>query len=267
MTPITRHPLHGSRRAVFPHQALQQYSLPHKSTYKPQQQLYRARWLAWFRLFVLRSLADAPKKFFGHTPFRRLPLHQSNSRVCVRSTISFTSNKRNRMTNHRPNKKNRHKPITPQPLKTINPNTAGIDIGSSEIYVAVPPDRNTESVKVFASFTRDLHELTQWLLQSSITSVAMESTGVYWIPLYDILQHAGIESVWSMHVMSRTYPAKRLTSSTANGSSNCTATDYWPTLSVPKKISAAYALSLASVKCFSNTVLHTSSISKKHCIK
>jgi hypothetical protein len=97
------------------------------------------------------------------------------------------------MTNHRPNKKNRHKPITPQPLKTINPNTAGIDIGSSEIYVAVPPDRNTESVKVFASFTRDLHELTQWLLQSSITSVAMESTGVYWIPLYDILQHAGIE--------------------------------------------------------------------------
>lgn len=97
------------------------------------------------------------------------------------------------MTNHRPNKKNRHKPITPQPLKTINPNTAGIDIGSSEIYVAVPPDRDAESVKVFASFTRDLHELTQWLLQSSITSVAMESTGVYWIPLYDILQHAAIE--------------------------------------------------------------------------
>jgi transposase len=104
------------------------------------------------------------------------------------------------MTNHRPNNrnlslrgKNNRKPIIPQPLKTINTNTAGIDIGSSEIYVAVPPDRDVQSVRIFASFTRDLHELTQWLLHCFITSVAMESTGVYWIPLYDILQHAGIE--------------------------------------------------------------------------
>lgn len=83
--------------------------------------LYRARWLAWFRLFVLRSLADAPKKFFGHTPFRRLPLHQSNSRVCVRSTISFTSNKRNRMTNHRPNKKTATNPSLHNPSKPSIP--------------------------------------------------------------------------------------------------------------------------------------------------
>ncbi len=92
----------------------------------------------------------------------------------------------------RPNKK-RLKPIIPQPLKTVNPNVAGIDIGSAEIYVAVPPDRDNQSVRVFSSFTCDLHELTRWLLACHITSVAMESTGVYWIPLYDILQHAGIE--------------------------------------------------------------------------
>ena len=85
------------------------------------------------------------------------------------------------------------KPIVPQALKTINPNVAGIDVGSSEIYVAVPPDRDSQSVRAFPTFTRDLHELAHWLITCRITTVAMESTGVYWIPLYDILQHVGIE--------------------------------------------------------------------------
>ena len=89
--------------------------------------------------------------------------------------------------------KKHRKAIVPQALKTLNPNTAGIDVGSEEIYVAVPPDRDEHSVQVFKTFTRDLHELTHWLIACRITSVAMESTGVYWIPLYDILQHAGIE--------------------------------------------------------------------------
>jgi transposase len=83
--------------------------------------------------------------------------------------------------------------IVPQALKTLNPNTAGIDVGSAEVYVAVPPDRDNHSVRAFPTFTRDLHELAHWLIACRITSVAMESTGVYWIPLYDILQHAGIE--------------------------------------------------------------------------
>jgi transposase len=81
----------------------------------------------------------------------------------------------------------------PQPLQAINPNTAGIDIGAAEIYVAVPPDRDQQSVRCFASFTRDLYQLAAWLKQCHITSVAMESTGIYWIPLYEILQHQGIE--------------------------------------------------------------------------
>jgi transposase len=93
---------------------------------------------------------------------------------------------RSRPTKHR-------KPIVPQALKTIKANTAGIDIGSAEIYVAVPPDRDSQSVRAFPTFTRDLHELTHWLRACHISSVAMESTGIYWIPLYDILQHAGIE--------------------------------------------------------------------------
>jgi transposase len=88
--------------------------------------------------------------------------------------------------------KKRVKAIVPQPLRTISPDVAGIDIGSDEIYVAIPPDRTSESVRVFPTFTADLHALRDWLLENKIKSVSMESTGVYWIPLYDILDNAGI---------------------------------------------------------------------------
>lgn len=78
-------------------------------------------------------------------------------------------------------------------LDQINPNAAGIDIGAEEIYVAVPPDRDVDSVRVFGTFTADLEELAAWLKACRIDTVAMEATGVYWIPLYDILEAHGFE--------------------------------------------------------------------------
>jgi transposase len=77
-------------------------------------------------------------------------------------------------------------------LSTINPNAAGIDVGSQFHVVAVPVDRDDEPVRSFQSFTGELHRLTDWLLACRIDTVAMESTGVYWIPLYEILQARGI---------------------------------------------------------------------------
>jgi transposase len=68
-------------------------------------------------------------------------------------------------------------------LVTLEPDAAGVDIGAEEIYVAVPPDRDENPVRSFSSFTGDLNELADWLTQCRIRSVAMESTGVYWIPL------------------------------------------------------------------------------------
>lgn len=68
----------------------------------------------------------------------------------------------------------------------------GIDAGSREMYVAVPPDLDPEPVRVFATFTEDLNELANWLVACGITTVAMESTGVYWIALYQILESRGI---------------------------------------------------------------------------
>lgn len=77
-------------------------------------------------------------------------------------------------------------------LESIEPNAAGIDVGATEIYVAVPPGRDAEPVRRFASFTGDLRAMAAWLKQSNIRTVAMESTGVYWIPPYEILEEAGI---------------------------------------------------------------------------
>jgi hypothetical protein len=74
------------------------------------------------------------------------------------------------------------------------PNAGGVDIGATEVFVAVPADRDTESVRSFPTFTQDLHRLADWLQQCQVDTVAMESTGVYWIPLFQILEARGIFS-------------------------------------------------------------------------
>jgi transposase len=73
-------------------------------------------------------------------------------------------------------------------------NAAGIDIGAREIFVAVPPDRDEHPVRVFSTFTEDLEKMAQWLVNCGVTTVAMESTGVYWIPLYDIVEKHGVQA-------------------------------------------------------------------------
>lgn len=78
-------------------------------------------------------------------------------------------------------------------LDVVHPNAAGIDIGNSEHYVAIAPDKSDEPVRKFGCFTHDLRELAQFLKAHGIRSVAMQSTGVYWIPLYDVLEEEGFE--------------------------------------------------------------------------
>jgi len=80
-------------------------------------------------------------------------------------------------------------------FSTINLNAAGIDVGSQFHVVAVPNDRDEEPVRTFQSFTGDLHRLADWLVCCRIETVAMESTGIYWIPLYEILESKGITVV------------------------------------------------------------------------
>ena len=77
-------------------------------------------------------------------------------------------------------------------MPCVHPDASGIDLASAEVVAAVPHDRDPQPVRVFSSFTADLKLLVQWLLDCRIDTVAMESTGVYWIPLFEMLEAAGI---------------------------------------------------------------------------
>ena len=90
-------------------------------------------------------------------------------------------------------KRRRRKGMCLEDRPILEQNAAGIDIGSREIFVAVPPDRDQNPVRVFATFTENLQDLAAWLLRCGVTTAAMESTGVYWIPLYDVLEQHGIK--------------------------------------------------------------------------
>jgi transposase len=78
-------------------------------------------------------------------------------------------------------------------MPVLHPDAAGVDIGASEIFVAVPPDRDTKPVRSFLTFTRDLNDLVDWLQHCGIRTVAMESTSVYWIPLFQVLEERGLD--------------------------------------------------------------------------
>ncbi len=89
------------------------------------------------------------------------------------------------------------KPTTRRPnhdLELMNPHAAGIDVSATFHMVAVPPNaQNVVEVRSFGSCTPDLEALAAWLTQHGVTTVAMESTGVYWIALYDLLESKGFE--------------------------------------------------------------------------
>lgn len=78
-------------------------------------------------------------------------------------------------------------------LEIVHPDAGGIDIGGSEHWVAISPDRDPEPVRRFGCFTADLHRMGQWLVERGVRSVAMQSTGVYWMPVLEILEQHGLE--------------------------------------------------------------------------
>src|SRR3990167_3922822 len=78
-------------------------------------------------------------------------------------------------------------------LHQINPHAAGIDIGSRSHHVAVRLQTDEISIKEFSAYTTDLYHIADWLQENHVTTIAMESTGIYWIPLYDVLEERGME--------------------------------------------------------------------------
>ena len=84
-------------------------------------------------------------------------------------------------------------PVLSDALQVCNPHAAGIDIGEAEHWVAVPPGRDPQPVRRFGTFTVDLDALADWLIDCGVITVAMESTGVYWIPLFELLEARGLQ--------------------------------------------------------------------------
>jgi transposase len=90
--------------------------------------------------------------------------------------------------------KNRRRPIkAAASLPIINPHAAGIDVGSTQMYICVPPDSCAEPIGIFDVFTEDLLEAIAWLKKCSVRTVAMEATGVYWIAFYQLLEDHGFD--------------------------------------------------------------------------
>src|SRR5690242_18250558 len=77
-------------------------------------------------------------------------------------------------------------------LEVVHPNAGGLDIGAHEIWACVPAGRDLERVRAFGTFTPDLHSLADWLVKCGVDTVAMESTGVYWVPIFEILEGRGL---------------------------------------------------------------------------
>lgn len=86
-------------------------------------------------------------------------------------------------------------PTNPQNLTRMNPGAAALDIGSTMHMAAVNPESDYMPIRAFGTFTHDLHDLATWFRSCGVTSVAMESTGVYWIPAFEILEQHGFEVI------------------------------------------------------------------------
>lgn len=109
------------------------------------------------------------------------------------------------------------------PLERLNARAAGIDIGAHEHYVAIPADLDEQPVRTFGCFTPDLHEMARWLKERGIETVAMESTGVYWIPVYRFWRSMGWTCGLCMRAMCAVFRGARRMYWTASGFRSFTA--------------------------------------------
>lgn len=94
-------------------------------------------------------------------------------------------------------------------LRPVNPHAAGVDIGATEIVACIPGDATTQLVRAFGTYTIDLHALAQWFQAHGIKTVAMESTGVYWLPLFELLEAQGLTCLLISARALRRVPGKK----------------------------------------------------------
>ena len=151
----------------------------------------------------------------------------------------------------------------PAELSQLNLNAGGIDVGATSHFVAVPTDRAEPPVREFAAFTADLYRLAEWLAECGVETVVMESTGVYWIPLFGVLEERGFQVMLVDPSASRMCPVARPTCGTASGCSSCTPT---ACCREPSGLTGTYggcAATCGSGPCWCSTPPSTSSICRR----
>ena len=135
----------------------------------------------------IRSMVREPYDcIIGDAPVRAIPLGRV---ATVRGSLwrhAYTATVEMMMNRRKGN-------AEPEGLSQLNLNAAGIDVGATSHYVAVPADRAEQPVREFEAFTADLYRLADWLAGCGVETVVMESTGVYWIPLFGVLEERGLE--------------------------------------------------------------------------
>jgi len=139
----------------------------------------------------------------------RLATYQAQEEASVATKTTAEGGKDQRLTRRQRRELGRRIWSDHPGLEVAHRNAAGIDIGSREHYVAVGPDREAEPVRSFGCFTADLHRWAEWLTACGIQTVALQSTGVYWIPVYDVLERHGLE-VWLVNARdTRNLPGRK----------------------------------------------------------
>src|SRR5215208_453694 len=160
--------------------------------------LFKARLGVWSQRSVCYSLVTARTLLPLSIPFKRLLLELTaalaRSSLCCQEASLMSRRKSPRSSSRKPTTGGR---IIKAQVKTdfqlLNEHAAGIDIGGQRHYVAVPPTADAHPVREFAVFTRDLYAIADWLENCGVKSVAMESTGVYWVPLFEVLDERGFK--------------------------------------------------------------------------
>lgn len=137
-------------------------------------------------------------------------------------------------------------------ISVTHPNAAAIDIGARMHVAAVRPDRDAEPVRSFGTFTGDLHRLADWFEHCGVLTVAMESTGVYWIPVFEILDQRGFEVILVNARDAKHVPGRKTDVSDAQWLHGCTNTACSGPASSPKDRSQRCVPTCASVSgCWS----------------
>jgi transposase len=123
-------------------------------------------------------------------------------------------------------------------LAVIHPDAAGIDIGNESHYVAVPPTRDSQPVRRFGCTTAELKAMAVWLQQWAIRTIAMQSTGVYWVAVYDILEAAGFEVYLVNARETKNLPGRKSDVQGRKSRSSCRISQWFDSVATPNSQSS-----------------------------